>query len=195
MATRMLQRRGTAAEWAAANPVLGDGEVGFETDTKVLKLGDGVTAWNALTSPFEPYLLKTGKAADSNLLDGLDSTAFMLATATKSVLLTHTFTITGEVKVASGDTSFIPGFFVPIPTGKSARFLGGRSKLNSGTSVTFDIRRNGSNISAVNGATTTATTFSNNVVLADQDLLSLVVTAVSGTPKNLSLSVYVEYTF
>jgi hypothetical protein len=52
MATRMKQRRGTAAEWASQNPVLEDGEIGFETDTKVLKLGDGVTAWVSLTSAF-----------------------------------------------------------------------------------------------------------------------------------------------
>lgn len=52
MATRMLQRRGTAAEWAAQNPILGDGEMGYETDTKVFKIGDGVTAWNALVAGF-----------------------------------------------------------------------------------------------------------------------------------------------
>lgn len=48
MATRMLQRRGTAAEWAAANPILSDGEIGFERDTRIIKIGDGVTAWNSL---------------------------------------------------------------------------------------------------------------------------------------------------
>jgi hypothetical protein len=42
MATRMQQRRGTAADWAAANPVLMDGEIGFETDTHMIRVGDGV---------------------------------------------------------------------------------------------------------------------------------------------------------
>ena len=41
-------RRGTAAEWAAANPVLTEGTPGFATDTNVVKIGDGVTAWNNL---------------------------------------------------------------------------------------------------------------------------------------------------
>lgn len=41
-------RRGTAAEWAAANPVLASGEMGIETDTDLFKIGDGVLAWNAL---------------------------------------------------------------------------------------------------------------------------------------------------
>lgn len=41
-------RRDTAAAWQAANPVLGDGEMGYETDTRKLKFGTGITAWNTL---------------------------------------------------------------------------------------------------------------------------------------------------
>ena len=48
MATRMQQRRGTAAQWTAANPVLGAGEIGFETDTNKFKIGNGSTAWTSL---------------------------------------------------------------------------------------------------------------------------------------------------
>jgi len=49
MATRMQQRRGTAAQWTAANPVLAAGEIGFETDTNKFKVGNGSTAWASLT--------------------------------------------------------------------------------------------------------------------------------------------------
>jgi len=49
MATRMQQRRGTAAQWTAANPVLAAGEIGFETDTNKFKMGNGSSAWTALT--------------------------------------------------------------------------------------------------------------------------------------------------
>jgi len=49
MATRMQQRRGTAAQWTAANPVLAAGEIGFETDTNKFKMGNGSSAWSALT--------------------------------------------------------------------------------------------------------------------------------------------------
>lgn len=41
-------RRGTAAEWTAANPTLSSGELGLETDTAAFKIGDGVTAWASL---------------------------------------------------------------------------------------------------------------------------------------------------
>jgi hypothetical protein len=49
MATRMQQRRGTAAQWTAANPVLAAGEIGFETDTNQFKMGDGANAWSELS--------------------------------------------------------------------------------------------------------------------------------------------------
>jgi len=49
MATRMQQRRGTAAQWTAANPVLAAGEIGFETDANKFKIGNGSSTWSALT--------------------------------------------------------------------------------------------------------------------------------------------------
>jgi len=44
---RIQSRRGTAAQWAAENPVLAPGEIGVETDTGYMKVGNGTTAWNA----------------------------------------------------------------------------------------------------------------------------------------------------
>jgi hypothetical protein len=41
-------RRGTASQWTTANPVLGAGEMGVETDTNKFKFGDGATAWTSL---------------------------------------------------------------------------------------------------------------------------------------------------
>lgn len=56
MAQRIQLRRGTAAEWTAANPILALGEPGVETDTGKQKFGDGVTAWNS-----RPYASKGDK--------------------------------------------------------------------------------------------------------------------------------------
>ncbi|MEV4991196.1 GDSL-type esterase/lipase family protein [Pseudarthrobacter sp. LMD1-1-1.1] len=53
MAQRIQLRRGTAAEWAAANPVLAVGEPGVETDTGKQKFGNGTSTWTAL-----PYASK-----------------------------------------------------------------------------------------------------------------------------------------
>lgn len=54
------QRRDTAANWTAANPVLQSGEIGFETDTDRLKVGDGVRSWSLL-----PYVNATAFVATS----------------------------------------------------------------------------------------------------------------------------------
>lgn len=49
---RMWQRRDTAENWTARNPVLADGEIGFERDVPTtyvkMKVGDGSTPWNDL---------------------------------------------------------------------------------------------------------------------------------------------------
>ena len=48
----MQQRRGTAAQWTAANPVLAAGEIGYEIDTEQFRIGDGTSSWSNL-SPFK----------------------------------------------------------------------------------------------------------------------------------------------
>ena len=45
-------RRDTAANWTSVNPVLAAGEIGFETNTRLMKAGDGTTAWATL--PYVP---------------------------------------------------------------------------------------------------------------------------------------------
>ena len=41
-------RRALESEWEEHNPVLDLGEPGYAYDTRVLKIGDGVTHWNDL---------------------------------------------------------------------------------------------------------------------------------------------------
>jgi hypothetical protein len=48
MSTRMQQRRGSAAQWTSANPVLAAGEIGFVTDTGKFKMGNGTSTWSEL---------------------------------------------------------------------------------------------------------------------------------------------------
>lgn len=44
----------TAAEWESQNPVLGAGVFGYDSTNKIIKAGDGTTAWKTL-----PTLLST----------------------------------------------------------------------------------------------------------------------------------------
>lgn len=93
MSTRMQQRRDTASGWSLANPILAEGEIGFETDSGEFRVGDGTTAWADL-SPFkniedlggnlDDYIPLTQKAQDLGVatLDGDGSVPLsQLATA------------------------------------------------------------------------------------------------------------------
>ena len=46
--TRIQLKHGLAASWTKNNPVLLAGEIGIETDTLKMKVGDGTTHWSAL---------------------------------------------------------------------------------------------------------------------------------------------------
>jgi hypothetical protein len=63
MATRMQQRRGTAAQWISTNsgngPILNAGEIGYETDTNKFKIGDGTNHWVNLD-----YFIDSNSAAN-----------------------------------------------------------------------------------------------------------------------------------
>jgi hypothetical protein len=81
MAQRIQLRRGTAAEWAAANPVLALGEPGVETDTGKQKFGNGTAVWTAL-----PYASKgdqgiPGVADDASVKDLITTPGSQTATA------------------------------------------------------------------------------------------------------------------
>lgn len=62
MAVQIQFRNGTATQWASENPILAQGEIGLETDTRRFKVGDGLTAWTSLSywdsgDPLHVFLL------------------------------------------------------------------------------------------------------------------------------------------
>jgi hypothetical protein len=69
----------TAAAWALDNPILAGRQPGLETDTRKVKYGDGVTAWNALLYSGvsgTAFVDITGSPNDNALLDAaLDAKA------------------------------------------------------------------------------------------------------------------------
>lgn len=70
MTVKIQVRRGTAANWTSVNPTLSSGEIGFETDTKKIKVGDGSTAWTALSyaaggNEFDTSIIFEGATANA----------------------------------------------------------------------------------------------------------------------------------
>lgn len=115
----------------------------------------------------------------------------------KTIRLPHTFSIGGEIKVPSGQTDYIPGFFVPVPVGQTAKIVSARYRIAGGTSATLSVWINGSTVTGLTGlvaGTSAATTAASGAnTLADGDIVLITVTAVSGTPTNLSFTLYVDY--
>ncbi len=62
---KLQLRRDTAAVWTLANPILAEGEIGIETDTNQVKIGNGLAHWNEL-----PYF--GGTSATGGIIDGGD---------------------------------------------------------------------------------------------------------------------------
>lgn len=119
--TTIQMRRGTAAEWTAANPVLAAGEPGFEKDTNKLKIGDGVTTWSLL-----PYFVnESALVPNVQTINAQTGTTFTpaLTDSGKLVSLSNTSGITVTLPQDSA---------VPFPVGSRIDFV----SLNTGL-VTF----------------------------------------------------------
>ena len=109
----------------------------------------------------------------------------------------HSWTIGGTLAVASGDTNFIPPFFVTNATGQTVSLARCVHKINSGTSATVDVEVNGTPATGFGSiSVTTSKTVTNpaDVELADGDEVALVVTAVDGSPKNMTFTVVLKHT-
>lgn len=116
---------------------------------------------------------------------------------TKTFRTSHTWAVQGEIKVPSGDTDYIPGFYVAEAGTQATSIIKARGRINSGTSVTVDLKKNGTNFLTgwVIDTTTTAgeeNDFADEAV-AEYDYIQVVVTAVAGTPKNMTVSLVLEH--
>lgn len=104
------------------------------------------------------------------------------------------WTVYGTIAVPSGDTNYIPPIFVNVPAWNTLSLVKCRYVIHTGTSVTFDLQRNGASITGFTGlsATTTAATTTGSQALANDDLIQPVVTAISGTPANLTIEIVMQ---
>lgn len=103
MADLIQFRRDTKERWEAINPVLAEGELGLEIDTRYQKIGDGVHAWNDLkyttdvavkeislkegTGKMVVQLVKTDGTKEELTIPGATSTTNGVMTATDKLNL------------------------------------------------------------------------------------------------------------
>lgn len=131
---KIQTRRGTAAQWTSANPILKAGELGVETDTRKMKVGDGTTAWTSLlyvvggagsstwgsitgtlSSQTDLQTALNAKQSTSTLSEAIDDRVANLLVAGTNVVLTYddtanTLTIDASGGGGSGNTYFPSGW-------------------------------------------------------------------------------------
>lgn len=171
-----------------------------DTDITMDRLwtGSDTGVWDNARRPANPRLGLLGYNVERlrwEFWDG-DSWEPVTPSSAKTVRVGHTFTLVGEVQTATGDDYYIPGFYVAAPPGQTARIVGVRSRINSGTEVAWEIVVNGVSTSTpMVGVSTTSQSqvnFSQSVL--DGVEVSLRVRSITNLPKNLNLTVFVEYT-
>lgn len=84
---RIQIRHDTAANWAAENPILATGEMGYETDTGRMRIGDGSTAWNSVATPSPVIGEFTHDLGVCNRSGSFDVTGFSGLTTGRAVIV------------------------------------------------------------------------------------------------------------
>jgi hypothetical protein len=137
-----------------------------------------------------------GISAGTNI-DAGSIAANKLASYPKLVV-PHTFTIGGVVAVPAGQVDYINPFFVKVPASQTVKLTSVRYRINTGTSAVCKIQINGVDATGFTGmtvGTTVAETDAADISLSNNDIISLVVTGVSGNPQNMSVTLFLEYTW
>ena len=108
MTVKIQVRRGTAAAWITANTVLSAGEIGFETDTLRIKIGDGTTAWTSLgyASGGSSYATTATAAGTTTLTVASAYAQFFTGSANQTVALpvASTMTLGGSFYINNNST-------------------------------------------------------------------------------------------
>lgn len=127
MAFRIQIRRDSSTNWEVNNPVLLQGEMGLETNTDFLKIGDGQTEWNSL-----PYILQ-----GSGSLEILNPSGQTVVNGAAGIQFTGGATVTASgdlavVNVPNGTTGSVG------PTGPSVNILyAGNEIVTGATGIDF----------------------------------------------------------
>lgn len=105
--TQIKIKRGTAAAWAAANPILEAGELGYITDTNTLKIGDGSTAYSSLSPP--PGTWASNFAATATAGKICEASDSRLSNARTPTAHKSTHVAGGSDALSLGDILTLPG--------------------------------------------------------------------------------------
>lgn len=148
MTSRVQLRRDTQANWTTANPTLVAGEIGFETDTGLFKIGTGSAAWSSLGYEGPDYFRMTanGSAIGPSIADFFASGGTTISAGAfyefefdinflKTTAGTVTFTLTTSVAPANLQASYWGSAVGGIATVGTAQYAGVVSSTSTATAL------------------------------------------------------------
>jgi hypothetical protein len=124
-------RRATSIQWDADNPVLLEGELGVDTTTGFIKVGNGVDSWSSLLP----------QAQLTNEIDSTSTTVGASALAVKTAYDHAASAIRPSIVDAKGDliVGTAPDTATVLPVGQNNSILVANSSAASGVSWTSSI--------------------------------------------------------
>lgn len=134
MAQTIQQKRGTAADWTDANPVLAEGEIGAVLDTGRFKIGDGTTAWNDLPYPITSPVIDLATYEAIEEPDAPEADSLHIYTRNSGGRMLPRFKGPSGLDSALQPAIFGNGIFMAFPgTTTAMNVLGGPALTSVGT--------------------------------------------------------------
>lgn len=189
MADMIQIRRDTAANWTAANPILAQGELGAETNTSKIKIGNGSSTWSALS-----YLIDAGDYLTASSTNTLTNKTIAFAnntlTGVQAALVSGTSikTVNSTSLLGSGDVAVQP----TLVSGTSIKTINSTSLLGSGDIAVGDVTLTGTQ--TLTNKTVTNIVFDGSTTEEVYVLAGTVIDPANGTIQTKTLSANTTFT-
>jgi hypothetical protein len=100
---QLQHRRDISSNWSLNNPILAPGELGIETDTQKIKIGDGTNTWTGIT--YGGFVGPTGSASNFTSITGDTYISIVSTTGSAQINYDGILRIVGSTNIISSTKS------------------------------------------------------------------------------------------